>query len=40
MLLEVNTSWGAGLYGCDPDGALVSILPANAPADPRWAWPG
>lgn len=39
VLLEVNTSWGAGLYGCDPDAALTSILAANSPTDPRWDWP-
>lgn len=39
VLLEVNTSWGAGLYGCDPHEALVSVLAANAPAAPRWDWP-
>lgn len=39
VLLEVNTSWGAGLYGCDPHAALVSILAANRPADSRWDWP-
>lgn len=39
VLLEVNTSWGAGLYGCDPDAALTSILAANRPAEPRWDWP-
>ena len=39
MLLEVNTSWGSGLYGCDPQAALVSVLAANASADARWAWP-
>lgn len=39
VLLEVNTAWGAGLYGCDPDAALISILAANRPAGPRWAWP-
>lgn len=39
VLLEVNTSWGAGLYGCDPDAALISILAANRPADSRWDWP-
>ena len=37
-LLEVNTAWGAGLYGCDPDGVLRSVLAANGTSDPRWLW--
>ena len=36
VLLEVNTSWGAGLYGCNPHTALLSVLAANRPADPKW----
>lgn len=39
FVLEANTSWGAGLYGCDPDSVMVSILAANRPADHRWNWP-
>jgi len=37
-LLEVNTSWGAGLYGCDPAGVLQSVLAANLSTDTRWRW--
>lgn len=37
-LLEVNTSWGAGLYGCDPRGVLQSILAANSGTTDRWQW--
>ena len=37
-LLEANQAWGSGLYGCDPDQALVAILAANAPWDERWRW--
>jgi hypothetical protein len=38
VLLEVNTSWGAGLYGCEPSGVLQSILTANLPTSSRWLW--
>ena len=42
VLLEVNQCWGAGLYGCDPDGALRAVLAANAPGavggDEQWLW--
>lgn len=38
VLLEVNTSWGAGLYGCDPTGVLQSLLAANMPVSRRWQW--
>ena len=34
-LLEVNTVWGAGLYGCDPAQVLRSVLAAQD-ASPRW----
>jgi hypothetical protein len=37
-LLEVNTSWGAGLYGCDPTGVLRAVLAANRPVAPAWRW--
>ena len=37
-ILEANQAWGSGLYGCDPDQALVAILAANAPCDDRWRW--
>lgn len=37
-LLEANQAWGSGLYGCDPDKALIAILAANAPGDDRWTW--
>jgi len=38
VVLEVNTTWGAGLYGCDPAAVLEAVLAANLPADPRWSW--
>lgn len=42
VLLEVNQCWGAGLYGCDPVGALRAVLAANIPGesggDDRWRW--
>lgn len=42
VLLEVSQSWAAGLYGCDPAGALRSVPAANshhAPGpDDRWLW--
>lgn len=38
VILEANQAWGAGLYGCDPDQALVAILAANAPCGDRWRW--
>ena len=38
VLLETNTSWGAGLYGCDPQAVLDAVLVANQPADPYWSW--
>lgn len=38
VLLEANQAWGSGLYGCDPDQALVAILTANRPNDDRWRW--
>jgi hypothetical protein len=42
VLLEVNQCWGAGLYGCDPAGALSAVLAANIPdasgAHDRWRW--
>lgn len=38
IVLEVNTTWGAGLYGCDPTAVLEAVLVANAPADERWSW--
>lgn len=37
-ILEANQAWGSGLYGCDPDQALVAILAANMPSDDRWRW--
>lgn len=37
-LLEANQAWGAGLYGCDPDQALIAVLAANARSDDRWRW--
>ncbi|MET3806470.1 hypothetical protein ABIB25_003485 [Nakamurella sp. UYEF19] len=42
VLLEVNQTWGAGLYGCDPAGALRAVLAANSAGAPgpdgRWLW--
>lgn len=38
VLLEANTTWGAGLYGCDPERVLDAVLAANLPAHPRWRW--
>jgi len=35
-VLETNTAWAAGLYGCDPDGVLQAVLAAQRPADPAW----
>ncbi len=37
-LLEANTAWGAGLYGCDPDGVLQAVLAANGVSDGPWHW--
>lgn len=37
-LLEANTSWGAGLYGCDPSGVLRSVLAANICSPGPWRW--
>ncbi|MFO0626107.1 MAG: ATP-grasp domain-containing protein [Polyangiales bacterium] len=34
VLLEANAAWGAGLNGCDADGALPSIAAATAPVGP------
>lgn len=36
VLLETNTAWASGLYGCDPAAALSAVLAAQRPADPRW----
>lgn len=38
VVLEANTAWGAGLYGCDPGAVLDAVLAANEPADPYWTW--
>ena len=38
VVLEANTTWGAGLYGCDPDQVLRAVLAANEPTSPEWAW--
>ena len=38
VLLEANTTWGAGLYGCDPLRVLEAVLAANEPVDPAWLW--
>jgi hypothetical protein len=38
VLLEANTVWGAGLYGCDPVAVLRAVLAANDPAEERWVW--
>ena len=38
VVLETNTTWGAGLYGCDPVEVLRAILAANDPADDSWLW--
>lgn len=38
VLLEANQAWGSGLYGCDPDQALVAILAANRSSGERWRW--
>lgn len=38
VVLETNTTWGAGLYGCDPGKVLRAVLAANDPADDRWLW--
>jgi len=38
VLLEANTTWGAGLYGCDPVEVLRAVLAANDPPDNRWLW--
>lgn len=37
-VLETNTAWAAGLYGCDPDAVLRAVLAAQRPADPRWVF--
>lgn len=36
VLLEANTTWGAGIYGCDPDAVLTAVLAAQRPTDARW----
>jgi hypothetical protein len=38
VVLETNTTWGAGLYGCDPVAVLRAVLAANEPADDAWLW--
>ena len=38
VVLEANTTWGAGLYGCDPVEVLRAVLAANDPADDKWLW--
>lgn len=38
VVLEANTTWGAGLYGCDPVEVLRAVLAANDPADDGWLW--
>lgn len=42
VALEANQPWSSGLYGCDPDAALASVLASNAPGaagpDDRWLW--
>lgn len=35
-IVEANTSWAAGLYGCDPDAVLQAVLAAQQPTDERW----
>ncbi len=36
-VVEVNTAWAAGLYGCDPQAVLEAVLAAqNSPS--RWAF--
>jgi hypothetical protein len=41
VVLEANQSWAAGLYGCDPDAVLASILASNDRSHhdvDRWRW--
>ncbi len=38
VVLEVNQSWGAGLYGCDPDAVLASVIAASGDHPDRWRW--
>ncbi|MDT0275482.1 ATP-grasp domain-containing protein [Blastococcus goldschmidtiae] len=38
VVLETNTTWGAGLYGCDPGQVLRAVLAANDSADDTWLW--
>lgn len=35
-VLETNTVWAAGLYGCDPVAVLRAVLAAQNPADAGW----
>lgn len=35
-LLETNTAWAAGLYGCDPHAVLAAVLAAQRPASAEW----
>lgn len=35
-VLETNTVWAAGLYGCDPDAVLHAVLAAQHPVEPKW----
>lgn len=35
-VLETNTVWATGLYGCDPDAVLKAVLAAQRPADSKW----
>lgn len=42
VLIEANNPWSSGLYGCEPDGVLRSVLVANDPSsagpDDRRLW--
>lgn len=35
-VLETNTVWAAGLYGCDAELVLTAVLAAQRPADAKW----
>ena len=41
-LIEANSPWSSGIYGCDPDAVLAAVLVSNHPASPgaddHWLW--
>jgi hypothetical protein len=35
-ILETNTAWAAGLYGCEPAGVMEAVLAAQRPVEDAW----